>query len=96
MKSFPFIYEVTLSWYDNEKRIGHILKVAGVGSCTNYTNAMKQIEDKYGDELASIERLESIGEYESTPQTVIPIKREWVQSFIKEDNFNWQEETHEE
>ena len=96
MKSFPFIYEATLFWYDNEKKIEHTSKVAGVGSCTSFTNAMEQIENNYGEELISIERLESIGEYESTPQTIIPIKREWVQSFIKEDSFEWHEEIYEE
>ena len=96
MKSFPFIYEVTLFWYDYEEKVGHTLKTAGVGSCINYTNAMKQIEDKYGEELVSIERLESIGEYENTPQTIIPIKTEWVQNFIKENNFDWQKEVYEE
>lgn len=91
--SFPFIFEATIFWYDDIERKGHTEKVAGVGSCTDFTDAMKQIEQKYRNELVSIERLESIGEQESSKKTIIPIKREWVSSFIEEDGyFNWVEE----
>ena len=92
MKSFPFVFEATLFYYDYEDGKGHTYKVAGVGSCTSFTNAMKQIENKYGTELVSIEKLESIGEKENFIQTIIPIKQEWVPAFIKEDAFSWQKE----
>jgi len=90
--SFPFIFEATIFWYDDIERKGHTEKVAGVGSCTDFTNAMKQIEQRYKNELVSIERLESIGEQEPFKQTIIPIKREWVSSFVEEDCFDWVEE----
>lgn len=91
--SFPFVFEATIFWYDDIERVAHTEKVAGVGSCTDFTNAMKQIEQRYKDELVSIERLESIGEQELFKQTIIPIKREWVSSFIEEDGFfDWVEE----
>ena len=92
MKSFPFIFEATLFYYDDMNKESHIYKVAGVGSCKNYTDAMNQIETRYKDELVSIEKLQSIGEWESTEQSIIPIKREWVTAFLNEDAFDWTEE----
>lgn len=92
MKSFPFVFEATLFYYDYDDGKGHTYKVAGVGSCTSFTDAMKQIENTYGTELVSIERLESIGEEENSIQVIIPIKQEWIPAFIKEDTFNWQKE----
>ena len=92
MKSFPFVFEATLFDYDYDDRKGYTYKVAGVGSCTSFTDAMMQIENKYKTELVSIEKLESIGEEENSLQTVIPIKRKWVSSFLKEDSFDWAEE----
>ena len=92
MKSFPFIFEATLFYYDYEDGKGHTYKVAGVGSCNSLTDAMKQIENRYGTELVSIEKLESIGEEENFIQTIVPIKIEWVPAFIKEDAFDWREE----
>lgn len=89
-KSFPFIFEATLFDYDDGKC--HTYKVAGVGSCTSFTDAVMQIENKYKTELVSIEKLNSIGEEEDSLQTIIPIKREWVSSFLKEDGFGWIEE----
>ena len=92
MKSFPFIFEATISYYDDQFRVYHTYKIAGVGSCKSYTDAMNQIETRYKDELVSIEKLQGIGEWESTEQSIIPIKREWVPAFLHEDAFDWEEE----
>lgn len=91
MKSFPFVFEATLFYYDYEDGKGHTYKVAGVGSCTSFTDAMKQIENRY-ETLISIEKLEGIGEEENFTQTIVPIKREWIPALIKEDAFDWREE----
>lgn len=92
MKSFPFVFKATLFYYDHDDEKGHTYEVAGVGSCTSFTDAMKQIENKYGTELVSIEKLESIGEEENSVEIIIPIKQEWIPMFIKEDAFSWQKE----
>lgn len=92
MKSFPFIFEATISYYDDVDKESHTYKIAGVGSCKNYTDAMNQIETRYKDELVSIEKLQDIGEWESTEQSIIPIKREWVTDFLNGDYFDWMEE----
>ena len=91
MKSFPFLFEVTIFWYDNDEKKGHTEKYAGVGSCNSFTDAMRQIEQKYGEEIVSIDNLTSIGECEYTEQTIIPIKKEWVSNFINEDSMFWNE-----
>lgn len=92
MRSFPFIFEATLFDYDNMDKESHTYKVAGVGSCKSYTDAMNQIETRYKDELVSIEKLQDIGEWEPTEQSIIPIKREWVPAFLNEHAFDWGEE----
>ena len=91
MRSFPFLFEVTIFWYDDGEKKGHTEKHAGVGSCNSFTDAMRQIEQKYGEEIVSIDNLTSIGEYENTEQTIIPIKKEWVSNFINEDSMLWNE-----
>ena len=92
MRCFPFIFEATTYCYDPDEHRGHTYKVAGVGSCTNFTDAVSQIEKEYGEDLASIERLESIGEYKNTDKTIIAIKKEWVKEFITNDFLDLGEE----
>lgn len=92
MRSFPFLFEVTTCWYDDEEKQCYTEKHAGVGSCNSFTDAMRQIEQKYGEEIVSIDNLTSIGEYEDTEQTIIPIKKIWVSNFINEDSMLWKEE----
>ena len=57
-----FIYQATVCWYDEDDRKNHHYRIAGLGFCENFTDAIRQIEDYEGDNLESIEHLELLGE----------------------------------
>lgn len=75
---YPFIYQATIAWYDNSEQKSHHYRIAGLGFCDSYTDAVQQIEEREGETLESIEHLEIIGEkgdtiIEISPRLVRPI-----------------------
>ena len=67
--TYPFIYQATISWYEISEHKSHHYRIAGLGFCDSYTDAIQQIEKREGDTLESIEHLEIIGEKN---ETIIP------------------------
>ena len=73
MNHFPFVYQATVFWYEDDKSSNY--RIAGLGFCEDFTDAMRQIEEREGDALVSIEYLELIGERD---ETIIDIPPAWV------------------
>lgn len=57
---FAFIYQATVCWTE-EGETRHY-RIAGLGFCEDFTDAIRQIEASEGDALDSIEHLELLGE----------------------------------
>lgn len=57
---FAFIYQATVCWAEDGKT--HHYRIAGLGFCEDFTDAIRQIEAREGDNLDSIEHLELLGE----------------------------------
>lgn len=75
---YPFIYQATVAWYDNSEQKSYHYRIAGLGFCDSYTDAVRQIEEREGETLETIEHLEIIGEKGDTiieipPRLVRPI-----------------------
>lgn len=79
---YPFIYQATVAWYDNSEQKSHHYRIAGLGFCDSYTDAIQQIEEREGETLESIEHLEIIGE---KGDTIIEISPRLVRSIIDFD-----------
>lgn len=73
MNHFPFVYQATVYWYEDGETSNY--RIAGVGFCDSFTDAMRQIEEREGETLVSIEYLELIGERD---ETIIDIPPSWV------------------
>ena len=76
---FPFVYQATLCWWDEETHSNKHYRIAGLGFCSSYTDAVAQIEKREGKDLESIEHVEIIGERD---ETIIEISPDWVPSFL--------------
>jgi hypothetical protein len=80
---FAFIYQATVSWYeDGESRR---YRIAGLGFCSDFADAVHQIESKEGRDLESIEHLELLGEKNDT---IIEIPPSIVKTIIDYDIYN--------
>lgn len=80
--TYPFIYQATVAWYDNSERESHHYRIAGLGFCASYADAIQQIEAREGETLESIEHLEIIGEKN---ETIIEIPPSLVRAIIDYD-----------
>lgn len=76
---YPFVYQATVAWYDGES---NHYRIAGVGFCESFTDAVRQLEEKEGETLQCIEHLEIIGEKD---ETLIDIHPNWVRSLCEDD-----------
>lgn len=76
---FAFVYQATVAWYDIDEGKSCHYRIAGLGFCTDFTDAVHQIEEKEGDTLESIEHLEFLGE---KGDTLIEIPSAWVKRLI--------------
>ena len=79
---FAFVYQATITWYDIDDGESRHYRIAGLGFCTDFTDAVRQIEEKEGDTLESIEHLELLGE---KGDTIIEIPSAWVKRIIDRD-----------
>lgn len=79
-KHFPYIYQATVCWYEDGEAKHY--RVAGLGFCEDFTDAMHQIEAREGDNLESIEHLELIGERD---ETIIEIPVKAVKDILEHD-----------
>lgn len=80
--TYPFIYQATVAWYETSEQKTHHYRIAGLGFCDSYTDAIQQIEKREGDTLESIEHLEIIGEKN---ETIIEIPPRLVRPLIDYD-----------
>lgn len=78
---YPFVYQATVFWCepDDDYKVHHY-RIAGLGFCDSYTDAVAQIEAREGEYLESIEHLELIGERD---ETIIEISPTWVRPIIE-------------
>ena len=79
---FAFVYQATVAWYDADEGKSRHYRIAGLGFCTDFTDAVRQIEEKEGDTLESIEHLELLGD---NGDTLIEIPSPWVKRLIDRD-----------
>ena len=74
MNHYPFVYQATVFWYEDGET--HHYRIAGVGFCDSYTDAVQQIEEREKEYLESIEYLELFDE--SSGDSIIEIPSAWV------------------
>lgn len=89
MDHFPFVYQILVCSYDCDKGQTLRHRCAGVGFAENYTDALRQIEEKEGDDLECIEHLELIGDGD---QNIIDIDPKWVPALIHDEDLFWGED----
>ena len=77
---FAFVYQATICWYEDGE--SHHYRIAGLGFCTDFTDAVRQLEEKEGDTLESIEHIELLGE---KGDTLIDIPSKFVRPLIERD-----------
>lgn len=77
---YPFIYQATVLWIEDNET--HHYRIAGLGFCEDYVDAVAQIEKREGENLESIEHLEIIGE---KGDTIIEIPPNFVRPLIEHD-----------
>lgn len=81
---FAFVYQATVAWYDADEGKSCHYRIAGLGFCEDFTDAVRQIEEKEGNILESIEHIELLGE---KGDTLIDIPSKFVRPLI-ERNMN--------
>lgn len=90
MNHYPFVYQATVFWMDDNEP--HNYRIAGVGFCEDFTDAMRQIEESEKDTLVSIEYLELIGDRDDN---IIEIPPAWVKSLSQTEPWDmWEEIKH--
>ena len=86
---FPFVYQATVIWTESEPDFKlHHYRIAGVGFCKDFADAMKQIEKREGDTLESIEYLEL---FEETNTKILDIPTSWVKPLVITDPIKYLE-----
>ena len=80
---YAFIYQATVSWYEEGESRRY--RIAGLGFCSDFADAVHQIEAKEGRDLESIEHLELLGEKNDT---IIEIPPTIVRTIIDYDIYN--------
>lgn len=86
---YPFLFQATLCWYDEDIQSNKYYRIAGLGFCTGFADAVSQIEKREGNDLESIEHIELIGERD---ESIIEIHPDWVYSFLHTDPCNMPQE----
>ena len=81
---YPFTYKI-FGYIDGENRY---YEQYGIGFCTGYADAAKQIEETYADELITIKHLEIFEE-----RTLLPMSKKMVEGIVSE--FVYGNETYE-
>ena len=84
MPNYPFVYQATIAWYEDGKSSHY--RVAGVGFCSSFADATRQIEEREGENLESIEHLEMIGDRD---ETLIQIHPGWVRPLIDTESWDF-------
>lgn len=82
---YPFLYQATLCWYDEDTQSNKHYRIAGLGFCTGFADAVSQLEKREGNYLETIEHIELIGERN---ESIIEIHPDWVYSFLHTDPCN--------
>ena len=77
---YPFIYQATVFWIEGDEACHY--RIAGLGFCEDYVDAVAQIEKREGENLESIEHLEMIGQ---KGETLIEIPPNLVKLIIEHD-----------
>ena len=77
MAHYPFVFQATVGWMEDAEYKHY--RIAGIGFCEDYTDAVRQIEAREGDCLDSIEHVEIIGERNDT---IVEIDPDWVRPLI--------------
>lgn len=77
---YPFSFEIETGYYDENKGKWRAYINSGMGICENFTDAAKQIEHYFGEELVSINHLTLLGD-----GTLIFMELEWIKEIEKDD-----------
>lgn len=79
-KRFPFTFTIESGYWDEDKRTWVASIDSGMGFCYNFTDAVNQIEEFYGEELVAINSLILLEE-----DNLIFMEPEWIEAILKDD-----------
>lgn len=79
-KQFPFTFMIESGFYDEDKKAWVASINSGMGFCYNFTDAVAQIEEFFGEELVAIKSLVLLEEGH-----LIFMEPEWIEAIQKDE-----------